>query len=74
MKSDVFRKEFKPLNDSQKEHMANIKDKAEELLQAFNDADWGNTEPNTEVKNRCIAIARTNLEQAVMWAVKGISS
>lgn len=70
-KTDTFRKEYKPLSEEQKEHMNVVKNTAELLLDAMNNA--VPAEERSE-KSRCMAIARTNLEQSVMWAVKGITS
>lgn len=71
MKIDTFRKEYKPLSDNQKTHMEIIKNTAALLEQAFDNA----VDPNERSeKSRCMAIARTNLEQAVMWAVKGVTA
>ncbi len=63
---DTFHKTYTELSDEQKKQVADIKDKAEELLTLF-----GSTEDRSE-KSRCIALAKTNLEQAVMWAIKGV--
>lgn len=67
---DTFRKEYKPLSDEQKAQMNAIKDKAVLVLDAMNEAvpDGERSE-----RSRCMAIARTNLEQAIMWAVKGVT-
>ena len=64
--SDTFVRNYTPLNDDQKRDMDYIKHKAEELLNAC--AAVGYADP------RMMAIAKTNLEQAVMWAVKGVTN
>jgi len=69
--TDTFRKEYTPLSDEQKEHMSVIKNSAELLLESFNNA--VPTDERSE-RSRCMAIARTNLEQAIMWAVKGVTT
>jgi len=69
--SDTFRKEYKPLSEEQKAQMTAVKEQAELLEGLFNGA--LNPDERSE-KARCIAIAKTNLEQAIMWAVKGITS
>ena len=46
-----------------------VKQKAGELWDLFN---AGTNAPNTE-GGRMYALAKTNLEQAVMWFVKGVS-
>jgi hypothetical protein len=70
---DTFRKIYTPLTEEQKEQMNNIKDKAQDLLDLFNDAispsEFGRGE-----KTRLMAIARTNLEQTIMWAVKAVTT
>jgi hypothetical protein len=62
--SDTFRKEYKPLDESQKARIEQIKDEAEKLHESF---DWAIGD------KRMIALAKTNLEQAVMWAIKAIT-
>lgn len=69
--SDTFRKEYKPLSDEAKASMNSVKEKAEELLKLFNEA--VPAEERSE-RSRCMAVARTNLETTIMWAVKGITS
>lgn len=64
--SDTFRKEYRPLTDSEKESMEKIKIKAEELETLFDEVN----NPNI---GREIALAKTKLEESIMWAVKGIT-
>lgn len=59
-----FRSVYNELTDDQKEHMARVKAKAHEL--------W--LEMQTGNDPRCMATSRTKLEEAVMWAVKGITA
>jgi hypothetical protein len=69
--TDVFRKEYKPLDESQKECIASIKEKASLLykeLQAVSDLDKYCFDCGRE-----IAIAKTKLEECVMWAIKGVT-
>ena len=66
--SDTFRKEYRPLSDETKLCVLHIKDKAEELLAAFETAGV-----NASIDARSLAVAKTNLEQAVMWAIKAIT-
>lgn len=68
---DTFRKEYAELNDTQKEQMRAIKEAAQEFLTLWNQA--VPVEERSE-RSRCMAIARTNLEQAVMWAVKAVTT
>lgn len=62
--TDIFRKEYKPLDESQKSRIEQIKNEAEKLLESF---DWAIGD------KRMIALAKTNLEQAIMWAIKAIT-
>lgn len=64
---DTFRKDYKPLTDEQKDQMKSIKNQAEILEAMIN-------EDTTQNNGREMAVAKTNLEQAIMWAVKGITS
>ena len=66
--NDTFRKQYKVLSHTDITHMDLIKNKAEELLDAIN------SRPNdASIDSRMIALAKTNLEQAVMWAIKAIT-
>lgn len=61
---DVFRQTFRELSESEKQRMAELKAKAQELydmMELMMHSDNG----------RELALAKTNLEQAVMWAIKG---
>lgn len=68
---DTFRKKYTPLNDKQILTVEEIKTMAEHLLREMDDA-----VPVGErsERGRCMAIARTTLETAIMWAVKGITT
>jgi pantothenate kinase len=64
--SDVFRKEYKPLTDLTKMKMHAIKQIASDLHEVFENV-------TNESDKRCIAIAKTKLEESVMWAIKAIT-
>lgn len=70
-KPDTFRKDYTPLDEEQKEKMTAIKDKAQELLDLF---DSTVTREERSDRSRCMAVARTNLETTIMWAIKGVTS
>jgi hypothetical protein len=57
---DNFRKQYKPLTPEQGQLVSGIKSAADVLYSLIDTID-----------NREMSIAKTNLEQAVMWAVKG---
>lgn len=68
---DTFRKEYKPLSEKQEADMGNIKSEAEVLLDAMNKA----VDPSERSEaSRCMNVARTNLEQAIMWAIKAVTT
>lgn len=69
--TDTFRKNYQPLTEEQKTQMAAVKDRAEEMLNLFNKIVPADERSE---RSRCMAIARTNLEQTIMWAVKGITA
>jgi len=75
---DIFHKDkSKPLDEQQTAMVDEIKTKAEELWMLI-DTSVGNRAAKAEgdmggVINRCGAVAKTELETAVMWAVKGIT-
>lgn len=61
---DIFKKEYKPLDDSQQSRVNQIKNEAEKLYESF---DWAIGD------QRMLALAKTNLEQSIMWAIKAIT-
>lgn len=68
---DTFRKVYTPLTEEQKAMMDQIKSDAEEMLKKWNM--FIAPEERSE-RSRCMAIARTNLETTIMWAVKAITT
>lgn len=70
-KVDTFRQVYTPLTDDQKEQMSSLKIKATEYLDYLD-----SLVPREErsERSRCMAIARTNLETAVMYAVKAVTT
>lgn len=65
----TFRKEYRQLTDAQKEHIEQIKDAAERLEELIDNGNFRTQNP-VGVDIRYARLAVTNLEQAVMWAVK----
>lgn len=65
-----FRPEYRELSDAEKAQIDAVKDKAFELLQSF---DVPCTPEKAQAMGREMALARTKLEESVMWAVKGIT-
>lgn len=64
----TFRKEYRQLTATEQESVEQIKDAAERLDILINIA---GAEHRSDL--RTLALARTKLEECVMWAVKGIT-
>ena len=62
----TFRKTYRQLSEAEQEHVEQIKDSALALELLI----VGRNGPKNSEQARHIALAMTNLEQAVMWAVK----
>lgn len=63
------RHQYRQLDDAEKAAMVRIKDAGQALLDAIE-------ETGAEIgrNGREMALAKTNAEQAVMWAVKGLTA
>lgn len=66
---NVFRKAYRPLNDAEKVYLDALKDKAQELYDLIESGNPTQSVPQSREKS----LAKTNLEQAVMWAVKDVT-
>jgi len=66
MSTNVFRTTYRELSFDEKLRLEELKDKAELLLQIIHDS-------STDDNGRHMALAKTALEESVMWAVKGIT-
>ncbi len=66
--TDTFRKEYKELSAEVKDDMFVFKSKAEALLHEFDSANL-----REETDKRCMALAKTKLEESIMWAIKSIT-
>lgn len=75
---DPFHTQYRELSDEEKELMKKIKHQAAELYRTFDNVlatRNPNAKPGTLLAGgREIALARTELEASVMWAVKGLTS
>lgn len=65
--SNTFRKEYRKLSDAEQALVDLLKDQAEAIELTFNRV------TSTSRNCREMALARTKLEESVMWAVKGIT-
>ncbi len=63
--TDAVRHNYRVLSDAEKAQMVAIKDAGVAFLETL--------KPVNAIAAREAALARTNLEQAVMWAVKGLT-
>lgn len=66
---NVFRKEYRPLSDAEKTYLETLKNKAQELYDLIESGNPVQSVPPSREK----ALAKTNLEQAIMWAVKDVT-
>lgn len=67
-KPDIFRIEYTPLTDEQKANVLEIKTQAQALYDLITRVGDVSADP------RSFSIARTELEGAIMWAVKGATA
>ena len=74
--SDVFHAKYRELSDEEKSLMENIKVKAAELYDLMDSvirSEDTDTSEGPAVNGREVALAKTKLEESVMWAVKGLT-
>ena len=72
--TDVFRNKYRELNDMEKRELENIKTIARDLYKAIEfNTKAGVPDPEDHGNGREMALAKTKLEEAVMWAVKGLT-
>lgn len=74
--TNTFRSTYRELSESEKSSVADIKDRAEEMLTALRSAEAGGPprlETTSHPNARMFAIARTKLEECVMWATKAVT-
>lgn len=70
MSQDTFRQEYTALSPEQSEKVLKVK----RLYQDLHDLLEALTPEGRSENSRCMAIAKTNLEQSGMWAVKALTS
>lgn len=64
-----FRPQYRELSTDEKNLVGKVKDQAEALAETIE-----LIAQSQGADRRCTALAMTNLEQAVMWAVKGVTA
>jgi len=67
MSNNVFRKEYRPLTDEEQASVNRVKETAQTLYAIIDS-------PSAAADPRSLAVAKTKLEEAVMWAVKGFTA
>lgn len=69
---DPFRKQYRQLTDAEKAHIERVKDLASQLhAELVTPVPPPNGQPMLGARE--FALAKTNLEQTVMWATKAIT-
>jgi len=68
---NVFRKEYRTLGSLEQAHLEALKNKAQELYELI-EADPNTLLPTVRT-SREISLAKTKLEEAIMWAVKDVT-
>lgn len=74
--TNIFRKEYRELSDDEKALLDQVKDKAQELFDLISEGTRVREQLSRDMptqNGREMALAKTKLEEAVMWAVKGIT-
>ena len=64
--TDLFRSEYRVLSDLEKDHVARVKACASEMARLLQQG-------SKPLDARCVSLARTKLEECVMWATKAIT-
>lgn len=67
---DIFRTKYEKLTGEQQNTMTSIKNRATSLMQEFAKAV---PRGDRSYRSRYMNLARTALEMAIMWAVKGVT-
>ena len=65
---NIFRKDYRQLSEEEVAQVRNVKDKAWDLYQLLVVESVAKGDP------RAMAVARTKLEEVVMWATKSITA
>lgn len=75
--ADEVRMEYRELSDREKADIQAVKGKGQELLTLLlniSSSFYPTSDGIRSADPRCIALARTKIEEAVMWATKGLTS
>jgi hypothetical protein len=72
--NNAVRHQYRVLNENEKHAMLRIKDSGAAFLSVLDDLESGELPLSTTAKiGREFALARTKVQEAVMWAVNGIT-
>ena len=66
--SQPMRHQYRVLSEAEKARVSDLKDCGEQMLGSIDDASTEGADP------RALALARTKVEEAVMWAVKAVTA
>lgn len=69
--NNVMRHQYRVLDAGEKTAMQSIKDDALDLWKVFDALGSDTTDGD---RRRCYALAKTKIEEAVMWAIKGLTA
>ena len=69
--NNTMRHQYRVLSDEEKCAMSTGKDTGLALWMIFDGMLKDETDPD---KRRCYALAKTKIEEAVMWAIKGLTA
>jgi len=67
--NNIFRPVYRELNEEEKKDLKDLKDKAQDLYLLIENI----VQENPSTKGRYVSLAKTKLEESIMWAVKGIT-
>lgn len=72
---NVFRKQYRQLSDAEKAYLEILKDKAQELYDLLEQGPNGLPGPigTCGRMSRELSLAKTKLEESIMWAVKDVT-
>lgn len=74
MQTSRFRPRYRALTEAEKKLHDDIKELAEEVEQAFQQIEILREMEGRATDGRYIALAITDLERSIMWAIKGLTA
>ena len=71
--SDIFRSTYRALTEAEQAFVGHVKSRAARMADSFDQYQAVAEGHGSACDPRCLALARTKLEEAVMWATKAAS-